>query len=254
MSVRNRNTLKNFFRNGKSPSETEFSDLIDSTWNKVDDGLNKTESDGLKLAPFGKSPTLMSFYESIGSPAADWKVAINAENNKGIAFVQPGHENSPALTFSSAGNVGINTFTPRTALEVTGTISATGRMGSYQTGKVPADATWHTIVSGLKGFNAFEIVAAAAGNTGEGHYTMAHAIALNACQGRKGTIKVISTSYDWFDFRDKLRFRWHGAPDNYMLQVRTGKHYALRSDKKFNTISFHVCQLWDSTIMTNLND
>jgi len=254
MPIRNRNTLKNFFRNGKSPSETEFSDLIDSSWNKVDDGLNKTENDGLKLAPFGNSAMLMSFYESIASATPDWKIAINPENNKGIAFVQPGHEKSPSLTFNSAGNVGIKTFTPQTELDVTGTISATGRMGGYKTGKVPADATWHTIVPGLQGFNAFEIVAAAEGNPGEGHYTMAHAIALNANQGRKGTIKVISTSYDWFDFRDKLHFRWRGASDNYVLQIRTGKHYALRKDKKFNTINFHICKLWESKIMNNLND
>ncbi|MBT1686950.1 hypothetical protein [Dawidia soli] len=254
MSVRNRNTLKNFFRNGKSPSETEFSDLIDSTWNKVDDGLNKTENDGLKLAPVGNSPVLISFYESIASTTSAWRLTINHENNKGIAFVQPGHESSPALTFSGAGNVGIKTFTPQAELDVLGTISASGRMGGYKTGRVPADATWHTIVPGLQGFNAFEIVAVAEGNPGEGNYSMAHAIALNAHQGSKGTIKVIGTSYDWFDFRDKLRFRWRGTSTNYALQIRTGKHYALRKDKKFNTISFHVCKLWDNTIMKNIND
>ena len=252
MPVRNRNTLKNFFRNGKSPAETEFSDLIDSTWNKVDDGMSKTERDGLKLSPQGNSSKIISFYTGITDPDPNWQVAINPENNQGLAIVQPGQEKTPSMVFADTGKVGIKTFVPRADLDVAGNICANGRVGGLKIGKVPADASWHTILTGLKGFNAFEIVAAAEGNPREGNYSMAHAIALNANQGRKGTIKVIHSTYGWFDFRDKINFRWKGTPDQYVLQIRTGKHYFLSGNKQLNFLRFHICRLWDNTIMKKL--
>jgi hypothetical protein len=253
MPVRNRNTLKNFFRNGKSPSEMEFSDLIDSTWNKVDDGMSKTDNEGLKLSPAGSSSKIISFFEGIAAPDANWQIAINPDNNDGLAIVQPGRESTPSMVFAGSGKIGVKTFSPRTDFEVAGNISSAGRTGGLRLGKVPADANWHTVIHGLKGFNAFEIVAAAEGNTGEGNYSMAHAIALNANQGNRGTVKVITSTYGWFDFRDKIRFRWKGTPGNYALQIRTGKHYFLTGDKKFNYIRFHICSLWDSAVMKKID-
>jgi hypothetical protein len=253
MPVRNRNTLKNFFRNGKSPSEMEFSDLIDSTWNKMDDGMSRADSEGLKLPPTGNSSTIMSFYEGITDPDPNWQIAINPDNNNGLVIAQPGKEKAPAMVFADSGRVGIKTFSPRVDFEVAGNISSTGRTGGLRIGKIPADAHWHTVVAGLKGFNAFEIVAAAEGNAGEGNYSMAHAIALNANQGGRGTVKVITSTYGWFDFRDKIRFRWKGSPDKYVLQIRTGKHYFLTGDKKLNYIRFHICSLWDSAVMKKID-
>lgn len=251
MPVRNRNTLKNFFRNGKSPSETEFTDLIDSTLNKVDDGISKTENEGLKLAPNGHSSAIMSFYETLTDQDPNWQIGINMEYSNGLAIVQPGHKDSPSLVFADSGGLGVKTFVPRTELDVAGNICSTGRVGGLRIGKVPADANWHTLLKNLKGFNAFEIMAAAEGNEGEGNYSMAHAIALNANQGRRGTIKVINSSYRWFDFRDKIKFRWIGESNNYSLQIRTWKHYFLTGDKKINFLRFHIGRLWDSSIMKN---
>lgn len=249
MPVRNRNTLKNFFRNGKALSEMEFSDLIDSTWNKVDDGMSRTDHEGLKVSPTGNSAMIMSFFEGITAPTPSWQVSVNAQNTKGLAFVQPGREKVPTLTLADSGRVGVKTASPRTDLDVGGNLAARGRIGGFRVGKVPADAQWHTIVSGLKGFNAFEIMAAAQGNPGEGNYAMAQAIALNANQGRRGKIKVINTTYGWLDFRDKIRFRWRGTPEEYSLQVRTGKHYFLNHDRALNYIRFHIGSLWDSAVM-----
>lgn len=251
MPVRNRNTLKNFFRNGKSPSENEFSDLIDSTWNKVDDGLNRTEADGLKLTPIGNATTLVSLYDKITAVEPRWQIAINPDQNKGLFFQQSGGM-AATMMFSDEGNIGVKTSQPRAELDISGNVCATGRMGGYKIGYAPANGQWHTIVSNLAGFNAFEIMAAAEGNKGEGNYVMAHAIALNACQGASGKIRIISTSYGWFDFRDKIFFRWRGTPENYNLQIRTGKHYFLNAQKKSHPIRFHITRLWDHSVMQTL--
>ena len=50
----NRETLKNYFKNGARPSEENFGSLIDSMINKADDGISKNLTDGLLLAPEGE--------------------------------------------------------------------------------------------------------------------------------------------------------------------------------------------------------
>lgn len=263
MPLRNRNTLKNFFKNGKSPSQTEFEDLIDSTWNKVDDGIDKTEAEGLKFSPNGQSSKIMSFYEGITDPDPNWQIAINMDHSKGLSIVQPPSNDSaersshgnviPSMFFKDGDDkghhkrVGIKTFAPKTEFDVAGNLCSNGRIGGFVLGRVPADANWHTIVPNLKGFNAFEIIAGAEGNKEEGNYSMAYAIALNT--HGKGKIKITGSSYRWFDFRDKIRFRWRGSHNNYSLQIRIGKHYFFTKGNKYNFIRFHICRLWDSEVM-----
>jgi hypothetical protein len=249
MPQQSRNVLKNFFKNGSLLSQSEFSDLIDSSWNINDDGMRKTSAEGLQLAPEGTSQKILSFYESHIDDEPNWQLSINHGQTRGLGFVQPNKEDEPALFLADNTHVGIGNANPMTQLDIKGTVCSSGRVGGYKIGQVKADAEWHTILSGLKECNSFEIVAEARGNSGDGNYTMAHAIALNANQGKSGKIKVVNSSFRWFDFRDKILFRWRGNPNNYELQIRTGKHYYLNAEKKdFNYIKFHVCRLWDSNL------
>lgn len=65
MAMKDRNTLKNYFRKGNLPSEANFENLIDSSVNKIDDGFSKTEDEGLMLSNIGESEKIISFYENI---------------------------------------------------------------------------------------------------------------------------------------------------------------------------------------------
>jgi hypothetical protein len=261
MAKQSRNVLKNFFKNGNLLSQREFSDLIDSSWNINDDGLNKTNDEGLQLSPVGASQKIMSFYSNNIDEHPNWQLGIDLNQTHGLSLLQPEKESTPALFLSDNGNVGIHTTAPATTLDIHGSLSSKARIGTYKIGKVKADAQWHTILSGLQGCNVFEIVAEAKGNPGDGNYTLAHAIAMKAGDG--GTIKVVKSSNRWFDFRDKIRFRWQGTPDNYSLQIRTGKHYFLKTETKdtaksvkknaqhtteVNDLKFHICRLWDDNL------
>ena len=65
MPIQNRKSLKGYFKKGQLPTEGHFHDLIDSSINKVDDGMSKTMEDGLMLAPIGESRKLISFFNLI---------------------------------------------------------------------------------------------------------------------------------------------------------------------------------------------
>jgi hypothetical protein len=253
MAKQSRNVLKNFFKNGNLLSQSEFSDLIDSSWNINDDGMNRTNEEGLQLGPVGASQKIISFYKNNIDENPQWQLAIDFNQSNGLSFVRPGKEHKPALFLGNNGKMGIETIKPMAKLHVEGSVASESRVGVYKVGKVKADAEWHTILSDLKDCTVFEIVAQAKGNIGDGNYTMAHAVAINANQGKNGKIKVIKSSFRWFDIRDKILFRWQGEPTNYSLQIRTGKHYFLTNDKKdCNYLKFHVCKLWDDGLNFDL--
>ena len=79
----NRESLKNFFRKGQSPTEMHFAYLIDSQVNKIDDGFAKSEEEGLKLAPAGAETTVMSIYKSNVDNLPEWQLNIGREPGKG---------------------------------------------------------------------------------------------------------------------------------------------------------------------------
>ena len=60
-----REQLKEFFRNGKIPSEKNYSDLINSMVHKVDDGFSKDEINGLRISSTEEEKNLISFYKDL---------------------------------------------------------------------------------------------------------------------------------------------------------------------------------------------
>ena len=63
MASKNRETLKNYFKKGGFATEKEFSDLIDSSMNLIDDGISMTPRQGLKLNPLGSFSRVISFFK-----------------------------------------------------------------------------------------------------------------------------------------------------------------------------------------------
>ena len=63
MASKNRETLKNYFKKGGFATEKEFSDLIDSSMNLIDDGISMTPRQGLKLNPLGSFSSFIYFFK-----------------------------------------------------------------------------------------------------------------------------------------------------------------------------------------------
>jgi hypothetical protein len=230
MAKKNRNSLKNAFREGAQPSAESFGDLIDSVLNVVDEGFEKTDGDGFKITQLGGKGKLISFYENLSVHQPAWSMRLGRENRQLIV----GDENGePALTLLAgrgekpAARIGINNDKPAYELDVNGVVAARGRIGSDR-GGVKADGLWHDITSALDGCHAFEVMAGV-GDKESGRYALLNAVAINAFN-RNG--KINSQQSHFGSRCDKIELRWRGETHAYTLQIRTrcayGDHVAIQ--------------------------
>lgn len=240
MSLQNRETLRKYFKKGNLPSEQNFNDLIDSFVNKVDDGMSKTIDDGLMLSPIGDSQKLMSFYRSIEEKSAAWSLDIDRGSADLHVKNHRGHE---IVSLRENGNVGINSASPETTLEVKGIAAAQGRKGIAHHGVVPGDGKWHTVVENLRGCHAFEVVAGI-GKQKTGKYALIVANALTTYGRSKSKIKVLQAYYG--SRGNKLQIRWTGDIYDQNLQIKSRINYG----EGFN-IQFHISALWHDPLMDN---
>lgn len=255
MSKRRRSTLKHFFRPGALPSADQFSDLIESTVNQVDDGFDKTPEDGLKISSLGSNDALISFFRENRSKDALWTIGYDEDRDKLLFEKLDQDEKAHAvLSLSPNGNVGVNRKDPKQTLDVGGVVRANGRIGVASANlTVPADGHWHDIRTELTGCNAFEIIAGV-GIPKTGRYALMHAIALNTFNPtgllfnffkRKNRIKC---QHAYYNARgDKLQLRWENGPkkDEYRLRLRARCSYGDDPvEKKPYLIRYYITQLW----------
>jgi len=244
MAKRNRNTLKNFFRDGAMPSSQEFADLIDSSLNTLEDGFDKSDQYGFEITVRGKNTELLSFFRDNLNQQPLWSVRFDERSNS-LQFKPTGA--APLLSLTAQQRLGIATDTPASTLHVAGVITQQGCQGWQPTGKaqVAADGRWHDISGPLQGCQAFEVMAGT-GNKGSGKYALLKATALNTYNpggwwfnflNRKKRICVQQAYY--LSRSCKLELRWQALEQGYCLQIRS------RTDLGANVrLSYYLTQLW----------
>jgi len=238
--INDRKQLKKYFAGGALPQENHFVVLIDSMFNKVDDGINKTDEDGLMIFPAGDEDKLLSFYDSLKDKKSSWMIVNGKGESKGLILRERDSE-YPTIYFQKEGNIGIGTMSPRFKLEVQGIVASEGRVGVFHNGQVPADGKWHEVIGNLDGCHGFEIMAYA-GKKDHGKYALTHAIALSTFGRSNPKIKKSSAYYGiWWH---KLSLRWRGDTRNYSLQIRTLSNYG-----EGEKISFQLSKIWDDTFL-----
>ncbi len=240
MNLKNRETLKKFFKKGEMPAEGNFEALIDSMVNRIDDGFSKSMEHGLMLSPEGSSKNLIGFFRSIEQANPAWMIGIDADDkNRGLTFLQPGEkeENGICLFLQEGGNVGIGTKQPAFKFEVNGIAGLKGRVGTFASGKIPADGEWHNVLNDLNGCQLFELVARVGGKPGEGRYALMHAIASSTFGRSHDKITHMQAHYGWW--WNKLKVRWSGSTFSYGLQLRSRRNYG-----KECMIDYHITKLW----------
>ncbi|WP_408042715.1 hypothetical protein [Tenacibaculum litopenaei] len=245
----NRQSLKVLFTAGARPKESNFFSLIDSMVNKVDDGISKTEEDGLILSPEGKeSDRVISVYQNVEDELPQWSVSLQQKEDRSLSIEAPVTKNDQktVMSFQKSGEVGIGTQKPRTTLEVAGVLGAETRVGTYKIGQVKADGEWHSIVTDLDGCMAFEIMAQV-GKKKTGRYALMHAHALSTFGKSHHKIRKTQAHYGWF--WNKIDIRFTGSTYNYKLQLRTRSNYG-----PGHMINYHITKLWDANMDALFNE
>jgi hypothetical protein len=273
VSQQDRTTLKSFFRDGALPTAQHYTDLIDSAVNQVDDGFDKTRTDGMKIASVGASRRLVSLYRGLGKQEASWTIEHGQAPGKlhmrqgngdqpqenraqGLASDGAGAAEAPAaLTLTRDGRTGLGHEDPRCRLDVAGTARMEGRIGVTSPGMpyVPANGGWHDITPAMTGCQAFEVMAGAGGERTKGRYALLHAIAMNAFHprnpilnwmfGRRG-IRSQTAVYDSYAHRLQLRWNATEQPHHFTLQLRSNANYG-----DGYVIRYYLTRLWFDNLM-----
>ncbi|MEM8639445.1 MAG: tail fiber domain-containing protein [Cyanobacteria bacterium P01_G01_bin.54] len=117
VNTKTRDQLQNLFKSGTKPSEADFKDLIGSSLNLQDDGIEKpAEADSpLKISAQGELENVLDFY---GGQAHTWR--LNQKPTKtaqGLNLATAAGE-SKLFIESSTGNLGVSTLTPAAKLHI----------------------------------------------------------------------------------------------------------------------------------------
>jgi hypothetical protein len=255
MAKKNRNTLKNYFKSGRLPSQKHFIDLIDSALNVIDEGFDRSAADGFKVSQLGNEGKLISFFKNIDVKSPLWSLKVDWQSGNLLLGNQ---DSESILTLSPSRRVGINRENPAYELDVNGIVASDGRIGRRGAKTAHANGQWQDLTEPLQGCHAYEIMAGV-GQTGTGKYALLHAFALKTFDAR-GKIKYNQAHYGSRCHR--LKLRWQAVKDKetnqaagdkqYKLQIKTGNCYGNVSKKACRNadadvgiyIRYYLTTLW----------
>ncbi len=247
-----RRALHQLFGQGTNIPRTAYDNLIDSTINITDDGLEVDKINGLTLKAQPTSGKVISFVGGLNRPDSAWSILMNPERQMGLSISNDQGESM--LFLQAGGNIGLGTLNPQTKLDVQGTVAAKGWVGTYSEGLVNADSRWYTIMHNLDACQGFEAIAHI-------KYDELHAFDLTHTTilisgGRKGKriqTKRATLAYGWFweRLRRPIRFRWKldpntppDSPPRYLLQIRSSRKLKPLHNKQA-MIYFRLSKIWD---------
>ena len=283
MTTQNRKTLYAYFEEGRLPTPQAFRDLVDSTMNVYDEGFYKTPDNGVKITTpvGGKYEALISFFRdasfsvdkdqdtplwSMRYGPAPYPLCFRSENEQ-----TPVLSLHPTAGAGVAARVGVNTLSPRHAMEVAGFVGAWGRVGTYPVPEpanpaeaLVADGDWKPLTPWLEGICGFDVVASA-GKPGAKRCALMHAVALNVVRPQPRWYEFwsrrprIPCESAWASERcEELELQWQredeaatgkaakgkataGKSQRYRLRIRSRCDYEVSPAVP---IEVHLTQIW----------
>lgn len=247
MAKRNRETLKNYFRQGARPTEQEFADLVDSSLNILDDGFSKDPQMGIELSPLLGKETLVSLFRETIASSPQWEISI--DKNNGDLHISRIDENEKTLLLGLRTDGSLSLGEKGREILFSGALRMPAREGTLLRGEVPADGRWHdlTEISAegrpetkvWRGCRALEVVASV-GVEGSGRHAILVATA-TTCFGESSKVKKVSSYYG--SFGNRILLRWQKIKQERhtcKLQLKTILKYGDDA-----VIRYHVTSLWN---------
>jgi hypothetical protein len=243
-----RDQLKEYFRNGKIPSEKHYADLINSMVHKVDDGFSKDDVNGLRISSSEENKNLVSFYKDLNEQDPFFQMSKDELDPNSLTLkpfiTEGGDGNDTSFFFHNNGKLGVGKkCDDKFKMEVNGFVGMQGRVGTFDSGVRPANGKWHPILEKLDNCQAFEIMART-GKKGSGRLALMHAVALSVYGPPGGKIKKTNAYYGFF--WNKLNLRWTGTTHDYNLELRSNSNYG-----EDVNIYYTITRLWDDYLFTD---
>jgi len=249
MNPRDRKTLKNYFKDGALPGAQHYSDLIDSVVTWKDDGFDKSDDEGWRVAAVGERRALMSFYLNVGKTEPEWSLSHGGDD--GALRLRRGapdaaQDRPSAFSLAGDGALGLGCDAPAWRMDVDGVARMRGRIGrpARESGKtLKANGVWQDVTEPLEGCHALEVVAGVGGKVGDGHYALMHAVALNAYNPRnrwlnwllgRRSIRAQRAMYGSFADRLQLRWRTTAGARSGDGDIARGADSAARGESRYN--------------------
>jgi hypothetical protein len=123
----NRADLKSYFVKNAIPTEGQFAELIDSTLNFADDGLQKLPDNPLRIAAGASDninvlyPTpVLDIFSNFNNSRPEWQIRLNHISALNGLEIADGEGNGRFFIDRKTGNIGIGTNDPQARLHVTG--------------------------------------------------------------------------------------------------------------------------------------
>ncbi|MEL7122710.1 MAG: hypothetical protein AAFO07_24905 [Bacteroidota bacterium] len=231
-------------------NDDDLQSFVLSTLNKLEDGIDIDDNHGLKLDNKGTSKALISFYESLDENPV-WKMSFGAEGTKAEGLnISEG--NTSRIFIKNGGNVGISNANPNFRLHVDGIIAAKGFVGTYNSGFIPANGKWHTVLTGISDCQAYEAFAHIY-NKNDQRFGLTHALLMmSGKNGYYNKVKSVDASSRWLwgRFMNRIKFRWveeEGSSRDaatYSLEIRSRSRHGMPNGGVPN-IYYRLTKVWD---------
>ncbi|UOQ52083.1 hypothetical protein [Hymenobacter cellulosivorans] len=262
--LKNRQELKDYFKQGAMPTEKSFANLIESVVNRRDDGFEKSPEAGMMLAASEDYRRLLSLYKNMRQLQEDapaWLLELLQSDSQapsaGLSFSELQTDPDPDSTgnpvgydcgcddedasvgparpktvsrvlLQPGGNVGIGTTHPTERLDVNGFVGSKGRIGTY-IGSRPNNKAVPADREWhpiIEGLDGLHVFEIVAAAYGP---TGKGRYALTHATALSAFGKSRSRIYRknaWFrGWFQKIQFRWTGELHNYSLEMRSASHY-----------------------------
>lgn len=116
---KNRSTLKDYFKKGAIPTESNFADLIDSMLNQEEDNISKLPNDPLKITAIGVDEALVNFYRvENNAEQLSWQVKQKMAGIAGLSISDTAA--SRLFIQNGTGNLGVGMTAPAAKLHIVG--------------------------------------------------------------------------------------------------------------------------------------
>lgn len=239
---RNREVLKSYFRLGSSPTESHFADLIDSVPNLAEEGLLRTQREGLLFYPGAEDGRVASAYrnaDELQDPRKMpcWSLVLGDEKE----LLLMNEKGETLLSLSQDKKAYIHKAREEEK-------PAERQEGSYQ--ELPADGCWHDLpiewelAANVAGCGMYQVIAGY--RTTAKKYRMINAMA-SYCKGRRR--KIFSPQKRWGCWWSPIRIRWKRRGDTVFLQMR-----AKKKKKGEGVVHYRLTNLYTQRVDTRKED